>query len=57
MYKTNWEIGHDMKLMLEAHKGPVFVVILLKDLLLIININIFCFCPKLKTFIFIKIIM
>lgn len=23
MYKTNWEIGHDMKKMLEAHKGPL----------------------------------
>nr|YP_010700408.1 photosystem I P700 apoprotein A1 [Phacus arnoldii]WCH63553.1 photosystem I P700 apoprotein A1 [Phacus arnoldii] len=22
MYKTNWEIGHDMKKMLEAHAGP-----------------------------------
>jgi photosystem I P700 chlorophyll a apoprotein A1 len=22
MYKTNWEIGHDIKVMLEAHKGP-----------------------------------
>nr|ALP86060.1 photosystem I P700 apoprotein A1 [Phacus orbicularis] len=22
MYKTNWEIGHDMKKLLEAHKGP-----------------------------------
>jgi len=22
MYKTNWEIGHDMKVLLEAHKGP-----------------------------------
>lgn len=22
MYKTNWEIGHDMKHMLETHKGP-----------------------------------
>nr|YP_009540912.1 photosystem I P700 apoprotein A1 [Lepocinclis tripteris]AYQ93347.1 photosystem I P700 apoprotein A1 [Lepocinclis tripteris] len=22
MYKTNWEIGHDMKNLLEAHKGP-----------------------------------
>nr|YP_009541097.1 photosystem I P700 apoprotein A1 [Lepocinclis steinii]AYQ93593.1 photosystem I P700 apoprotein A1 [Lepocinclis steinii] len=23
MYKTNWGIGHDMKVMLEAHKGPL----------------------------------
>lgn len=23
MYKTNWEIGHDMKKLLEAHKGPL----------------------------------
>ena len=23
MYKTNWEIGHDIKVMLEAHKGPL----------------------------------
>lgn len=23
MYKTNWNIGHDIKVMLEAHKGPV----------------------------------
>jgi len=22
MYKTNWEIGHDMRKLLEAHKGP-----------------------------------
>lgn len=23
MYKTNWEIGHDIRVMLEAHKGPL----------------------------------
>nr|YP_009541035.1 photosystem I P700 apoprotein A1 [Lepocinclis playfairiana]AYQ93534.1 photosystem I P700 apoprotein A1 [Lepocinclis playfairiana] len=23
MYKTNWGIGHDIKVMLEAHKGPL----------------------------------
>jgi len=22
MYKTNWEIGHDIRVMLESHKGP-----------------------------------
>jgi hypothetical protein len=25
MYKTNWKIGHNMKQMLELHKGPFTV--------------------------------
>ena len=25
MYKTNWNVGHDIKLMLETHKGPFTV--------------------------------
>ncbi len=23
MYKTNWEVGHNIKQMLETHKGPL----------------------------------
>ena len=36
MYKTNWEVGHDMKVMLEAHKGPFTGMIFYSNIIKVI---------------------